>query len=214
MDADFWHQVWREGRLGFHQPDGNATLKARWPALGLKAGARVLVPLCGKTPDLWWLAAQDQEVTGVELSPVACAAFFDEAGVTPTVSALGPHHRSWVGARADGVAVRLIEGDALTLPEGLRFDAAYDRAATVALPGLGQGAVDLRATYAERLAAALAPGAPVLLLVFTHDTGGGPPFSVPDAEVARCFGARFDPLALGARDSGPFREHAWRLTRR
>jgi thiopurine S-methyltransferase len=69
-----WLDRWREGRTGWHEPSGNRNLKAHWRL----SGRRVLVPLCGKTPDLLWLEKQGNAVVGVELSDIAALAFFAE----------------------------------------------------------------------------------------------------------------------------------------
>ena len=61
-----WIERWETGKTGWHEPDGNENLKAHWQW----SGKRVLVPLCGKTPDLLWLESQGNEVVGVEV--VAC----------------------------------------------------------------------------------------------------------------------------------------------
>ena len=82
----FWHDRWTTGQLGFHEGRPNAHLTRWWPTLGLAANARVLVPLCGKSKDLAWLLAQGHTVVGVELSPIACAAFFAEQGLEPTIA--------------------------------------------------------------------------------------------------------------------------------
>ena len=41
----------------------------------------VLVPLCGKSLDMIWLAQQGHRVIGVELSDVAVESFFSENGL-------------------------------------------------------------------------------------------------------------------------------------
>ena len=69
-----WVERWQEGRTGWHEPAGNAGLRKHWRG----TGRRVLVPLCGKTSDLRWLADQGNEVIGVELSDLAVKGFFDE----------------------------------------------------------------------------------------------------------------------------------------
>ena len=61
-----WHERWEEGRIGFHLPEVNAHLD-RFVSQ-LPAG-RVLVPLAGKSPDLWFLAERGFAPTGVELVP-------------------------------------------------------------------------------------------------------------------------------------------------
>ena len=61
---DAWIERWQIGRTGWHEPQGNASLKRYWDL----TGRRVLVPLCGKSADLLWLESQGNSVTGVELS--------------------------------------------------------------------------------------------------------------------------------------------------
>jgi thiopurine S-methyltransferase len=68
MQPEFWHKRWASNQIGFHLPQVNPYLQRFWPALGLEEGSRVLVPLCGKSLDLLWLAHQGHEVLGVELS--------------------------------------------------------------------------------------------------------------------------------------------------
>ena len=96
MDAAFWLQRWQEGQIGFHRSDVMPLLEKHWPSLQLPAGSRVLVPLCGKSLDMHWLAAQGHRVLGVELSPLAVTQFFEEAGLTPvrTTSPYGEHFRA------------------------------------------------------------------------------------------------------------------------
>ena len=55
MDATFWLQRWERGETGFHLGAVNPHLERHFPALGLAPGARVLVPLAGKSLDLAWL---------------------------------------------------------------------------------------------------------------------------------------------------------------
>ena len=108
-----WLERWQEGRIGWHEDEGNACLKAHWRA----RGRRVLVPLCGKTPDMTWLAEQGNHVVGVELSSLAIAAFFDEQRIAYTVEDGNlPAYRS-----ADG-AITIYCGDYFALT-GVSCDA-------------------------------------------------------------------------------------------
>ena len=170
---EFWHSRWDSGQIGFHEGAPNRHLVARWP--GLAAGRRVLVPLCGKSVDLAWLASQGHEVTGVDLSGVACAAFFAERGLVPEERVEG---RLRV-RRAGGVT--LYEGDVFDL-DGT-WDAVWDRAALVALPP------DVRVRYAAWLSARLRPDGRHLLVTFEYDQArrDGPPFAVHAGEVGELF---------------------------
>lgn len=102
---------WREGRIGWHQPDGNASLRRHWRG----TGPRVLVPLCGKTPDLVWLAEWGNEVVGVELSEIAVQSFFDahyDRGALVALpsdlrAAYARHTRSLLAASAEQLLVTL-----------------------------------------------------------------------------------------------------------
>ena len=97
MQADFWHDRWERNQIGFHLEQVNPHLARYWPDLGLEPGTRVLVPLCGKTLDLTWLAAQGYEVLGVELSEPAVQAFFSEHDLDPKVSQRGGFRVSEAG---------------------------------------------------------------------------------------------------------------------
>src|SRR6185295_5183115 len=79
MDKEFWLERWRTNQIGFHQADFNARLSQHWPALGVRNGAKVFVPLCGKSRDMLWLAQRGHPVLGIELSQTAIEAFFAEA---------------------------------------------------------------------------------------------------------------------------------------
>lgn len=211
MEPEFWHQAWAEQRIGFHASAVNPDLVKHWPTLGLAPGARVLVPLCGKTLDLAWLAEQGHRVTGVELSGLACGAWAEQHGLTPEVVVDG-RFTAWTAG-----PITLLQGDVFDLgPERGPFDAVYDRAATVALPP------ELRARYAAHLATLVAPGAPMLLLTFDYpqEDREGPPFSVPEANVRALYGDAFaithlDRYPIPAERFGVAAHHdAWRLVRR
>ncbi len=168
-----WLERWQEGRTGWHEPNGNASLKAHWPF----SGRRVLVPLCGKTVDLLWLESRGNEVVGVELSAIAVEAFFDE------------NELAWV--RSDGPLekyeaidrrITIYCGDFFAM-RGESFDAHYDRGALIALPA------DMRRRYAAHVRELLSPGAKQLVVTveYDEDTAKGPPFSVSADEVQRCW---------------------------
>ena len=82
MEADFWHDRWRNDEIGFHQRKFNRHLVKHWPTFGSQPEARVFVPLCGKSLDLIWLAERGHAVVGCEISEIAVASFFGEAGLT------------------------------------------------------------------------------------------------------------------------------------
>ena len=78
-----WLERWQEGRIGWHEPEGNRSLQKYWRA----SGCRVLVPLCGKARDVLWLEERGNAVTGVELSDIAAQAFFVENDIDYKIEA-------------------------------------------------------------------------------------------------------------------------------
>lgn len=172
MEASFWQARWETGQIGFHEGRANALLSRFIDRL--PAGGRVLVPLCGKTEDLAFLAARGHQVVGVELIESAAAAFFAEHDATPTITDVD-------GLRVyQHGAITIVVGDlfATTSAHVGAIDAIYDRAALIALPP------DLRRRYVAHLRA-LAPSAPRLLVGFEYpqEIMDGPPFAVLEAEV-------------------------------
>jgi len=170
--AEDWLSRWAEGRIGWHEEAGNAALRAFWPDLA--AGCRVLVPLCGKSPDLLWLTKKGCRVTGVELSEIAIRAFFEETGLpfSQNVSGGLEHFHC---ADPD---ITLVCGDYFSFRD-TGFDALYDRASLVALPP------QIRPAYVRHSKGRLNDGAKQLLVTLEYDQSkvGGPPFSVPGTEV-------------------------------
>lgn len=159
-----WHDRWDEERIGFHKDEVHPQLLKFQERL--KPG-RILVPLAGKTLDLWMLA-ETRNVTGVELVEKAIVDFFNEAKIRPTQTATRYEHRS----------LAMVNADILTFDEE-PFDAIWDRAALIALPR------KLRLEYAQKMISLLKVEGTMLLV--TLDYGGGdeqgPPFTVTRDEV-------------------------------
>ncbi len=169
---DVWLERWREGRIGWHEADGSALLKRYWPRL--VRGSSVLVPFCGKSVDLLWLAAQGLDVVGVEISEIAVRAFFHEhdMGFENTVAGELQCYR------ALSAPIRLYCGDYFDF-EGGPFQAFYDRGALVALPE------SERPRYVAHTRSLLETDAYQMLLTLEYDQDAvpGPPFSVSPGEV-------------------------------
>ncbi|NKI34496.1 thiopurine S-methyltransferase [Wenzhouxiangella sp. XN79A] len=174
MDHEFWHERWARNEIGFHRHRVHPMLERYWPALAPSASEPVLVPLCGKSLDLDWLADRGHPVVGVELSEAAVRAFFDERGHTPQ-----PARYGGLDALRSG-PITLCIGDFLAFDPGERFPLIFDRAAMIALPGERRPAY--RAHLAERLAS---DGRGLLItLEYVPSAMEGPPFSVELDELA------------------------------
>ena len=80
MEHQLWLERWAKKEIGFHEGTVNKYLHDHWEQLAGKGTGAVLVPLCGKAHDMWWLHDRGHPVLGIELSEVACKDFFEEAG--------------------------------------------------------------------------------------------------------------------------------------
>jgi thiopurine S-methyltransferase len=167
-----WLERWEQGRIGWHEPDGNAKLKNCWP--GLPADSRVLVPLCGKSHDLLWLADRGLEVVGVELSPIAIEAFFAEQGLDYDMTVAGKLRRY----RSRGSSVSIHCGDYFDF-ESEPFDALFDRGALVAMPAKE------RRHYVAHTKALLKKDAYRLIITLEYEQAAvdGPPYAVMPDEI-------------------------------
>jgi len=179
MQKEYWHQKWQSSDIGFNQQQPNKLLQRYFPALQLKPGDRVLVPLCGKSVDMIWLAGQGLKLVGVELSPLACEAFFKENRMPFQIKKTDDFI---IYSNPD---IILLAGDFFKLTQQIigHIDAIYDRAALIALPA------DLRQSYTSHLAQFFTEKTRMLLITSTYDQSQmpGPPFSVDEQEVKTLF---------------------------
>jgi thiopurine S-methyltransferase len=174
MDPGYWAERWRNGQIGFHLADVNRLLPRHAGQLP-QPPARVLVPLCGKSHDLGWLADRGHQVVGIEFVEQAARAFFEERGIDPQVGTLGAH----VSLSAGRVTIVVADFFAVDATAVGRFPAMWDRAALIAMPP------DQQRRYVQQLRALATDDARVLLATFEHDLGSGPPFSVSGADLER-----------------------------
>jgi len=192
MEPEFWHNRWRNGQIGFHQPTVDSSLERLWPSLDLDKRHRVFVPLCGKSLDLLWLRDRGHFVVGVELSATALEAFCLENGV--------PARRRMRGEFDvyEAPGLELYRGDFFALTPALLGDiaAVYDRAALISWTP------ELRGAYAEHLTSLIASGTQVLLITLEYPQAemSGPPFSVTRDDLERLYSRSFDVREISRRD--------------
>ncbi|WP_240472711.1 thiopurine S-methyltransferase [Salinivibrio socompensis] len=165
-----------ENQIGFHRDSVHPMLQCYWSALSPTPDETVLVPLCGKSIDLNWLAEKHEHVIGVELSDIAVRAFFSENLYTPQVYRAPSGHSHYCFDELE-----LISGDFFTArlsPVPL----IYDRAALVAMPP------SMRDQYVHRVRDLLAPGGRLLLItLFYSQADDNPPFSIDTSIVEDAF---------------------------
>lgn len=179
MKKEYWLERWERADIGFHQSETNPYLRQYWQELRLPQSAEVFVPLCGKSRDMLWLREQGHSVLGVDLSPVAVQAFFQEGGLTARRIRSEKFDR-WEG---NGLAVLCGDFFDITKDDLQKISGVYDRASLVALPP------EMRQYYASRLVSVLPYGTRILLIAFDYPQSEmqGPPFAVAESEVRRLY---------------------------
>lgn len=209
MHHDFWHQRWQTNQIGFHLAEANPLLVQHFSSLNLQQGARILLPLCGKTVDIAWLLAHGYNIAGAELSQIAIDELFSSLQLIPTTTKQGDilHYSA--------PNIDVFVGDIFNVTPAMlgKVDAVYDRAALVALLG------EMREQYTAHLMR-LTKTAPQLLVCFEYDQAlqAGPPFSVTAEEVKQHYQTHYEltpltrsPVEGGLKGLCPATEHVWWL---
>ena len=154
-----------------------------WPSLNTPDGIEVLVPLCGKSLDMLWLAEQGYSVVGMDMVEQAVQTFFTENQLSSESTQFGKlikHSRP---------PFTIFQGDVFDLEAGtLQADAWYDRAAMIAIPP------STREAYVQQIRQQTKAGAVGLLITFTYPQHemDGPPFSLTDEHVFNLFSQGFE----------------------
>lgn len=164
-----------------------------WDAFSLETGDLVLVPMCGKSRDLVWLANQGLQVIGVEVSEIAARQFFREHSLEYNTQEEGPFTVYESGA------IQFWQGDIFKLTEVQlpAIDAVYDKAALIALPP------DKRPDYARLIRDCSTDIQTILLNTFEYeqDEMNGPPFAVFEYEIRDYYADRFEIFTLHERSA-------------
>ncbi|CAD5246941.1 MULTISPECIES: thiopurine S-methyltransferase [Halomonadaceae] len=205
--SDQWRKRWQEGRIGFHLQQAHPALLRHWASLGVAKGTKVLVPLCGKSLDMRWLADEGYPVLGIEFAPEAIEQFLAQRSTSVSRYSQADFTISRQGS------VELWCGDFfhLHIQQAAEIGAFYDRASLIALPPA------TRQRYAFHLAQLVPPGAKGLLISLSHPEGSaGPPYSVPNSEIESLFTPNFTLTFLeqGSPDERGRTESVWALERR
>lgn len=211
MDAGFWHDKWSRNEIGFHLSEANPLLTKYFGHLGLSAGQRIFLPLCGKTLDISWLLNAGVKVVGIELNDGAVSDLFKQLALKPNVTQLD----KFVVYSADNIDIYVGDFFDLTQQQLGHVDAVYDRAAIVALP------TALRQKYSQHLMLITAQ-AKQLVVNYDYDQTviNGPPFSVSNDELHHHYANVYTMRQLAHQDvSGglkgrcPATENVWLLSK-
>ena len=164
----FWHDRWKNQLTGWHRAEYNDLMVKHWPSLNAPEGSEVLVPLCGKSLDMLWLADQGYSIVGLEMVEQAIHTFFKENQLSPESTQFAKL------VKHSSPPFTIFQGDVFALEAGtVQADAWYDRAAMVAIPP------STRESYVQQIRQQTKPGAVGLLITLTYPQheADGPPFS-------------------------------------
>jgi thiopurine S-methyltransferase len=192
VTVEEWQHRWHTRAIGWHLSDPVhyylhkhfATVTAHQS----RRPVRVLVPLCGATNDMYWLAAvHGCSVVGVEYTQQAIVKFFKTCNIAyeQYVCADRP---VYCAAASTGLDIRIIQSDMYDVPALLlpmaSVECIWDRASFVAID------VSDRQKYTDVLCTALRPNGCVLISVVDYDptTYPGPPHNVSAATIQHHFG--------------------------
>jgi thiopurine S-methyltransferase len=152
----------------------------------------IFVPFCGKSKDMLWLRDQGYQVIGVELSPLAVEAFFDEN----ELSVKTIQKDKFKVFETDKLRIYCGDFFDLTANDLFTVNAVYDRASLVALPP------DMRLGYTMKIRQLLRTETQILLVAFEYlqHEMQGPPFSVHETEVSALYGNWCDVKLLYSED--------------
>lgn len=201
---------WEDNRIGFHKQDVNewllqyghlvipnfsaATTTAEVCSTG-SGTIQILVPLCGKTVDMAFLAQETsvERVVGVEGIRQALLDFAEE---NPQLEIQPSSDPTTVFEQFQGKNITLLKGNffdillhkdasSSSIPRfASSFDVIWDRASIVAIDP------SLRPQYVQLLFQLLKPGGRILLLTVEKRTGTvpealriGPPYSLSEMEL-------------------------------
>ena len=179
----FWQNRWQSQKIGWHREIYNDLLLKHWPEINASGNSSVLVPLCGKSLDMLWLAKQGHSVVGLEMVQQAVETFFHENKLEYDSVEIGNHKKY------SNHQFTIYQGDIFDLEPGtIQADYWYDRAAMVAINP------STRADYVDQIHKQTKQGAVGLLITFAYpqEQMQGPPFALHDDEVRSLFSDGFE----------------------
>jgi thiopurine S-methyltransferase len=199
-----WENRWSMGRTQWHKTEVHASLQKYCDEYLIDGiiggGGRILVPLCGKTVDMAYLARKRvvSEVVGIDGVPKAIEEFIQEQSnegfdfkepetVNGYTTRKGESITLVTGDFFE-ITLDVINGDASGSNNTVLFDGVWDRGSLVAIDPA------LREQYVDKIGELISkPNGKYLLATFlrpNNDTTTGPPFSIDETEIRRLFGTK------------------------
>ncbi|EDO47942.1 predicted protein [Nematostella vectensis] len=196
-DVDYWISRWENNETSWHKDAIQPCLLQHFDKLiPNKKGSpkpRVLLPLCGKSLDLLWLADQGCQVVGVEGASKPIEEFYQENNLPfDTQTVLDPNTEAKVkcyyGRDRD---IKIYQVDLFAISASLigEFDAIWDRGS---LSAIGLYIDNRGSRYANLLVSLLKPHGRYMIENhhYIEDPGPhrGPPSDVPEKVLRELYG--------------------------
>ena len=177
MRPNYWANSWDQGGIKtcFHIPHVHPFIPKHITPDYLR-DKHVLVPLCGKSVDLFYFSKYARSVTGIELVKKAVEQFFDDNQIS--AKRVGDVYRY--------NNIEIINRDIFTIEKRNLADISviYDRASLIAFPP------DMRAGYIQKMKELLPVGGSQFINTLEYGPHrDGPPFSVSPDDITDYYGA-------------------------
>ena len=195
--GEYWERLWHDGSEDWHRGVVNERLiKFANELTRGRKNLRVLVPCCGKSLDMLWLADQGHSVVGIDLVKTAIESFFTENNLTSTkcnVDMAASIEQTTEVYKCVEKAITIFCCDIFNVREedlGGKFDAIWDRSALSAVSPM----VNNRGKqFTDKLHSLLMPDG--VCMVESHryemDRFGEPPVSLSEELIYDLYGERF-----------------------
>lgn len=172
-----WENIWHQlgDKVPWQMPDPHPCLVRNIKILtGDKEKQRILVPLCGMSNDLIWLADQGHTVVGIEAVRAPIKAFFHRNQLEYDLDAINMAPSGAYIFKAKTKDITIVECDFWSFRKaavgGQPFDAVWDRAALIAMLARPQDSgISTGKRYLKVLKDALTPCGRILIETLLYD---------------------------------------------
>lgn len=168
-----WEKDWSKETPAWHRKYVSPILIKHYDEFTSgRKNLRILVPLCGKSLDMIWLADRGHTVVGVEMIRKAIETFFEENKleyfINTTHTSAGGKYNSF---KAKNKGIMLIECNIFDLSRELyhdKFDCIWDRGALTVITMMDEARLK---QYVDVLLLSLRPDGRYFLMTFRHESG-------------------------------------------
>lgn len=177
----YWCDRWDNNDVNsFNQQEPNQFLTKHLPTFNLQSGQTCIVPLCGISIDMIYLASLKIKVIGIEISETAVKSFFNKHQIPYTILSTPNNHTIYCSENINIIIsdiFKITKDDFIT-----KSSLWYDRGGYIALP------LYLRPDYANKMHELCQFDTKVLLITSVHDGDqDNPAFSITEAEIQNHF---------------------------